>query len=151
MRIITGKKVKDKVSIESLRKSTGTTSVNHLICYHILMDMYNILKDNTSATLKEMFTEKLGSSNITTRSATQNKVTAPVNYGRNNDFSYYGPTLWNLLPDHIRNAKIERPEATDKQLTNKEKTLNKQKSKATLKKAFKSNINKWISQNIPTD
>ena len=81
-----------------------------------------------------MFTEKLGSSNITTRSATQNKVTAPVNYGRNNDFSYYGPTLWNLLPDHIRNAKIERPEATDKQLTNKEKTLNKQKSKATLKK-----------------
>ena len=151
MRIITGKKVKDKVSIKSLRETTGTTSVNHLLCYHILMDMYNILKDNASATLKEMFTEKLGTSNITTRSATQNKVTAPVNYGRHNNFSYYGPTLWNLLPDQIRNAKIERPEATNIQLTNKEKMLIEQKTKAALKKAFKSNIKKWISQNIPTD
>ena len=158
MRIITGKKCRDKVSIKSLRKTTGTTSVNHLLCYHILMDMFNILKDTASATMKEMLTKKLGSSNITTRSTTQNKVTVPVNFGKKNDFAYYGTTLWNLLPEHIRNAEtaeqirnaeITRPEAINSQQTCKAKMLTEQKLR--LKNAFKAYIKKWIKDEIPSD
>ena len=166
MRIITGKKCRDKVSIKSLRKTTGTTSVNHLLCYHILMDMFNILKDTASATMKEMLTKKLGNSNITTRSTTQNKVTAPVNYGKKNDFAYYGATLWNLLPEHIRNAetaeqirnaKITRPEATSNQPVfgsykeHANRMLTDQKEKMRLKNAFKAYIKIWINENIPSD
>ena len=160
MRIITGKKCRDKVSIESLRKTTGTTSVNHLLCYHILIDMFNILKDTASATMKEMLTKKLGNSNITTRSTTQNKVTAPVNYGKKNDFAYYGPTLWNLLPEHIRNAETAEqirnanctgPEVTNSQQTNKAKMLTEQYVKRRLKNAFKAYIKIWINDNIPSD
>ena len=166
MRIITGKKCRDKVSIKSLRKTTGTTSVNHLLCYHILIDMFNILKDTASATMKEMLTKKLGNSNITTRSTTQNKVTAPVNYGKKNDFAYYGATLWNLLPEHIRNAetaeqirnaKITRPEATSNQPVfgsykeHANRMLTDQKEKMRLKNAFKAYIKIWINENIPSD
>ena len=158
MRIITGKKCRDKVSIESLRKTTGTTSVNHLLCYHILIDMFNILKDTASATMKEMLTKKLGNSNITTRSTTQNKVTVPVNFGKKNDFAYYGTTLWNLLPEHIRNAetaeqirnaKSTKPEAINSQQTCKAKMLREQKLR--LKNAFKAYIKKWINDKIPSD
>ena len=122
--------------------------------------MFNILKDTASATMKEMLTKKLGNSNITTRSTTQNKVTAPVNYGKKNDFAYYGPTLWNLLPEHIRNAETAeqirnanctRPEVTNSQQTNKAKMLTEQYVKRRLKNAFKAYIKIWINDNIPSD
>ena len=82
MRIITGKKTSDRISIESLRKTTGTTSVNHIAVYHILMETYNILCNGGSSALKKMLTDTLGTHSMTTRSVSSNKVVQQQNMGK---------------------------------------------------------------------
>ena len=155
MRIITGKKCKDKVSIKYLRDTTKTTSVNHVACYHILMETYGVIHEGTSADLKKLLTHSINTHSMNTRSATQLKVSEPDNKGRKNDFVYYGAKLWNLIPESLRAGPAATHESSkissSRSMTQKEQKIAAQKLAATKKAAFRKGIKTWISSSIPSD
>ena len=151
MRAITMTKHGDRKSLKLLREKTKTTSVNQLICYHILTEAYNIISYNSSQHMKELFMIKTGK-RLGTRSEEKSLATIPINRGKNNGFLFYATTLWNAIPQGLRDlAKSE--ESADKAgartLTDKEVRLRQAKIKKMQAGKFKRQIKLWISKNIP--
>ena len=96
LRAITGKKLSDHKTKESLRRETKSMSVNQICVYHIMLETYGILKLDSSPTLKKLLLEKQGNPNARLRSARNDEMLQiPVNENRNNAFNYYAASAWN--------------------------------------------------------
>ena len=117
LRAITGKKLSDHKTKESLRRETKTMSVNQICVYHIMLETYGILKLDSSPILKKMLLEKQGNPNARLRSTTNSEMLQiPVNENRNNAFNYYAASAWNAFQswkkksgsqsDHTNSAKF---------------------------------------------
>ena len=59
LRVITGKKLSDHVTLENLRRTTRTMSVNQLCIYHIMLETYGIVNLKSSTVLRKMLTKKI--------------------------------------------------------------------------------------------
>ena len=104
LRAITGKKLSDHKTKESLRKETKTMSVNQIWVYHIMLETYGILKLDSSPTLKRILLEKKGNPNARLRSATNDEMLQiPVNENRKNAFNYYAASAWNAFQSWKKN------------------------------------------------
>ena len=153
MRAITMTKHGERKSIKFLREKTKTTSVNHLTCYHILMEAFNIIAFNSSEHIKELLMKKTGSRSGT-RSEGKNLATIPINRGsKNNGFLFYAATLWCTIPQGLRDlakSKEFADEANALTLSDKEVRLRQAASKKAQAEKFKKNIKVWINKNIPS-
>ena len=152
MRAITMKKHVKRESIKLLREKTKTTPVNHLICYHILMEAFNIMAYNSSEHVRELLMQKTGRRSGT-RSEGKNLATIPVNRGSKNGFLYHAATLWCTIPQGLRdlaNCKDFAEEANALTLTDKEFRLRRAHLKKQQADKFKKQVKCWISKNIPT-
>lgn len=117
LRVITGKKLSDHETIASLRRTTGTMSVNQICVYHIMLETYGIVNLKSSTVLEDMITKKIpkNKSAILRSAKDENMLQIPVNEGRNNAFNYYAAKAWNKYQDW---RKIE----VSKKLINQQKT-----------------------------
>ena len=153
MRAITMTKHGARRSISSLREKTKTTSVNHLCCYHILMEVYNSISHGSSEHIKELMMKRPGTRRMGTRRDGKGLATIPVNRGRKNGFLFYATTLWNSIPQGLRDlAKSEvvfAESASPRPLTDKEVRLHLAHIKKVRTQKFKKEIKLWIGQNIP--
>ena len=80
-------------------------SINQLSCYHVAVEMFNIINHSSSDLLCEEF--KLEQGRYSLRSLEDGKVKVPEKMKKScTGFSYIGPKLWNHLPAHIRKTTI---------------------------------------------
>ena len=119
-RIILGLKREDRISNEEMWRRTGMQTVNHMACYHLLMEMHNVMKSGASETLHDCFTN-VDKSDRVTRSQTSEAVKVPKK-DKTNGFTYFGGKLWNSIPDEYKDL-----------------------NPGSYKRAIKS----WITDNIP--
>ena len=123
LRAMFGHKRADKVNMEKLRKDQGMLSVNQLACYHILIETFNILKENSSPQIEEKIRPR-DNTRYNMRSNGKGDlhiIDKPLKSCTG--FTYMAGKLWNLLPDEIRTCE-EDP--------------------------FKVKIKAWIEENIPS-
>ena len=92
--------------MEKTRHQLKIMSVNQLSCYHVAIEMYNIINHKSSDSLHEEM--KLVPRGYNLRGLEEGKVQVPQKGKKScNGFHYIGPKLWNYLPDHIRKTTIK--------------------------------------------
>ena len=80
-------------------------SVNQLSCYHVAIEMFNIINFKSSESLYEEM--KVAPKGYSLRGIEDGKVQVPEKGKKScNGFHYIGPKLWNFLPSHIRKTTI---------------------------------------------
>ena len=101
LRLMQGKRRQSHTNMQKLREELKFMSINQLSCYHVAMEMYNIINHSSSDLLKEEF--KIEKGRYELRCLNDGKVKAPEKGKKNcTGFSYIGPKFWNYLPCHIR-------------------------------------------------
>ena len=105
LRLLVNKKRDSHTNMEKLRNELKMMSVNQLSCYHKAIEMFNLINNNSSASLhEEMIQVPKGYS---LRGLEDGTVIVPGRGKKNcNGFHYMGPKLWNSLPAHIRKTTI---------------------------------------------
>ena len=119
-RVILGIKKEDRVRNEELWRMTGMTTVNHMAVFHTIMEMYNIIQNGASESIKRSLEENNKTDRIT-RSQTTNTARVPKK-DKKNGFTYYGAKLWNVLPEEFKRLNPD---------------------------SFKRAVKQWIVTNIP--
>ena len=123
LRLMEGKTRKNHTNMQKLRENIKVMSINQLSCYHVAMEMFNIINHSSSDLLNEEFKVEQGRYNL--RCLDDGKVKVPEKMKKScTGFSYFGPKLWNYLPAHIR--------------------------KTTFRSIFKYKIKEWIWEFIPS-
>ena len=123
LRLMQGKNRKSHTNMQKMREDLKFMSINQLSCYHVAMEMYNIINHSSSDLLKEEF--KLEQRRYELRCLEDGKVKVPEKGKKNcTGFSYIGPKFWNHLPGHIR--------------------------KTTIKGIFKAKLKDWIWDEVPS-
>ena len=94
--------------MERLRNELKMMSVNQLSCYHTAIEMFNIINNNSSASLhEEMARIQDTAKGYSLRGLENGTVKVPEKGKKScNGFHYTGPKLWNFLPSHIRKTTI---------------------------------------------
>jgi hypothetical protein len=122
MRITLGYKMKDHIRREKIWEESGMMTINHMVCYHLIMETNNVIKFSASEELRERLIRHNDSQHVT-RTKTRGDLMVPENVEKLNGFTYYGAKLWNRLPMNLR------------------ETLSVG--------AFKNGAKKWLKKNIP--
>ena len=115
-----GIKKEDKVRNEDLWSLSGMQTVNHMAVYHTIREMYNIVQNGASESIRNSLMERNVSDRLT-RSQTTNTVKVPKK-DKKNGFTYHGAKLWNRIPEEFKNLNSD---------------------------SFKRAIKKWILENTP--
>ena len=179
LRVITGKKLSDHETIESLRRNTKTMSVNQICIYHIMLETYGIVNLKSSPVLENMIKKSPNEKIETLRNAKMLQI--PVNQGRNNAFNFYAASAWNQFqkwlidennkqtPRRQQSLREEcvlrsglglkccchnnfcRNVARTRPMTEKEIMLKQRKVEVRALKQFKKQLKKWILREIPQD
>ena len=105
LRVLNGKTRSDHTNMTKLREELKIMSVNQMSCYHVAIEMYNIINNASSDSLqRKMRIEQRG---YNLRSLEDGKVKVPEKGKKScTGFSHYGPKWWNHLPSHIRKTTI---------------------------------------------
>ena len=179
LRVITGKKLSDHATIESLRRKTKTMSVNQICIYHIMLETYGIVNLKSSPLLENMIRKRPSEKIETLRNAKMLQI--PVNQGRNNAFNFYAASAWNqfqkwLIDENI-NQTTRRQHSLQEEcalrtglgikcccdnnfcknvkrtrpLTEKEFMLQQRKVEERALTQFKKQLKEWILNEIPQD
>ena len=123
-RLLAGKKLQDKVRVESLGKQFGIMSINQMTCYHTLLETFNIINYGSSKKIQYKLLPNSGMSlNLTVPLCKKTTCRA---------FSYFASRLWNSLPTSIRANAMP---SSKKSETKKEKCRLHN---------FKKEVKKWI-------
>ena len=105
LRLLVSKKRDSHTNMERLRKELKMMSVNQLSCYHTAIEMFNVINNNSSASLHEEFIQVPKGYSL--RGLEDGTVQVPEKGKKScNGFHYIGPKLWNSLPSHIRKTTI---------------------------------------------
>ena len=110
LRVITGKKLSDHVTLENLRRTTRTMSVNQLCIYHIMLETYGIVNLKSSTVLRKMLTKKYSENNapVLRSSKKDEMLQIPPDEGRNNAFNFYAATAWNKFQTWLKNENRKK-------------------------------------------
>ncbi len=113
MRIITGHRKEDRISISDLLRKTGLPSINRMTIEGILKEMWMFLFLRGETYVRETLLTNSNKSNMTTRSKTDKllEVGSPMN-----SFIYHGPKLWNSFPE---DCKMKMPKYKLKMIVKK--------------------------------
>ena len=105
IRVLNGKYRGDHTNMKKLREEMKIMSVNQMSCYHVAIEMYNIINNASSDSLQRKVRIEQRGYNL--RSLEDGRVKVPEKGKKScTGFSYYGPKLWNHLPSHIRKTTI---------------------------------------------
>ena len=107
MRVVAGKKLADRVSIEKLATLTRMKTLNHMAAEEMLMLVWQGLHDENSP-LWGMFTDGIQSAKHSTRARTRGDLMsgAITNLGRGN-FPHPAIQVWNTVDPSLRTASTK--------------------------------------------
>ena len=106
LRLIHGKKRSAHVNMARLRREMNVLSVNQLTCYHVLVEMFNIVNYRSVEELHSRMVPGDTDNDRPTRSKTRGDLKVPKKPKEKClGFSWTAPKLWNKLPLQIRENK----------------------------------------------
>ena len=106
LRLISGHKRSEHINMEKLRNQRKMMSINQLTVYHVGLEAYNVLKNNSSDQLKEKMV-KIENEHYRLRSQERGDLLLPTRPKRNcAGFTYTGAKVWNILPVSLRTDDI---------------------------------------------
>ena len=106
LRLLNGHRRSDHINMNKLRKQRRMMSINQLTVYHVGLETYNVLKNNSSEQLKEKMIKR-ENEHYTLRSQERGDLLLPTKPKRNcTGFSYTGAKVWNALPVNLRRDDI---------------------------------------------
>ena len=123
LRVIHGLRISNRVNMLELRTKIKMMSVNQMTIYHIIMEVFNILHNNSSEQINKKYRHQ---DRHSLRKNTNNFLWVPVTQLKRNctGFTYYGAKIFNNLPNNIR-------ETQDRNI-------------------FKTLVKKWIWDEVPS-
>ena len=125
LRLLSGKKLKDKVRVEKLARDFNQMSMNQMSCYHVLVETYNIINFGSSKKIRDkLLSPNPNSSHLRVPLVKKNTCRS---------FSFYAARLWNILPLSIRTKAMPKSEQV--------------KSEKARLAWFKAEIKNWILGN----
>ena len=123
LRMQMGHTLKNHTNMQKLRESKKIMSVNQISCYHVAIEMFNVINNSSSKSIQENL--KMVERGYSLRSLEDGQVKVPIKGKKScQGFSYIGPKLWNYLPKEIRTTTKIDP--------------------------FKSKLKEWIWSHIPS-
>ena len=124
LREIFGHKRKDRINMNKLRRNQGMLSVNQLACYHILLETFNILNNDSSPQIEDKIKPRENTRYEMRSNGKGDLHTIDKPLKSCMGFTYISGKLWNMLPNEHR--LVSEPES------------------------FKLRIKAWIEENIPS-
>ena len=114
LRLLSGHRRSEHVNMARLRKQRQMMSINQLTVYHVGIEAYNVLHNNSSDQLKEKMIKTVNE-HYSLRSQERGDLLLSTKPKKNcTGFSYTGAKVWNALPVKLRNDI--RPALFKKQL-----------------------------------
>ena len=105
LRVIFGYKLGDKTIMEKLRNRIKMFSVNQMVCYHVLLEAFNIINHGSSETIQKKWKPNETRKYPLRKERKENvKVHVPEHVSCHG-FTLHGARLWNHLPLEIQELK----------------------------------------------
>ena len=101
LRMIFKHKPEDKINMTRLRNSIQMFSVNQMVCYHVLLEAFNIINNGSSEIIQEKWKIETRNYPIRRNRLKEVKVIMPE-HTKCQGFTLYGAKIWNQLPIEIR-------------------------------------------------
>ena len=101
LRMIFNYKLEDKTNMEKLRESIQMFSVNQMVCYHVLLEAFNIINNGSSEVIQEKWRMETRNYPLRRNRVKEVKVIMPE-HTKCQGFTLYGAKMWNQLPIEIR-------------------------------------------------
>ena len=109
LRMIFRYKLGDKTNMTTLRNNIKMFSINQMVCYHVILEAYNIIHHGSSEAIQKKWNQK-ESRKYPLRKERQNQVQVHVPVHKSCEgFTFYGARLWNQLPLEI--TEIKNPDS----------------------------------------
>ena len=90
--------------MQKLREERRIMSVNQISCYHVAIEMFNIIHKGSSKSIQDNL--KIEHTGYPLRSMEDGQVKESFRGKKScTGFSYDGPKLWNYLPLHVRKTE----------------------------------------------
>ena len=101
LRLIHGLRIYNRVNMLELRTKIKMVSVNQMTIYHTIMEVFNILYNNSSEQINKKYRHQ---DRHSLKKNTNNFLWVPVTQLKRNctGFTYYGAKIFNNLPNKIR-------------------------------------------------
>ena len=91
------------VNMQRLREKVRIMSVNQMVVYHTILEVYNIMHNSSSEQIKNKYTHQERHSH---RSKANNQIKVPEKpMTRCTGFTYCGAKLFNRLPNNIKETQ----------------------------------------------
>ena len=114
LRLFNGHTRAAQVNMRTLREDQQILSVNQLACYHIALEMHNVIWRNSSYPLKQKI-QQLKEGCYRFRSESRGDLIIPRRPSRGcAGFSYMGPIIWNKMSKRLR--EVFEPDPFRKEL-----------------------------------
>ena len=92
-----------RLSFEELLQKDRSVCIHHRNIHFLAIEMFKVLKGLSSQILNDIFSLRNIEYNIRSQTDFSSSVVHSVKYGHNS-LRYFGPKIWNIIPDDIKNA-----------------------------------------------
>ena len=105
LRVVFGYKLEDKNNMSRLRERIQMFSINQMVCYHVLLEAYNVINNGSSEVIQSKWMQKDSRHHLRRRDRKEDvKVYVPEHI-KCRGFTWYGAKMWNQLPVEIQQLK----------------------------------------------
>ena len=105
LRVVFNYKLGDKTNMEKLRNSINMFSVNQIVCYHVLLEAFNIINHGSSENIQKKWRPNETRNYPLRRERREEvKILVPAHVSCQG-FTLYGAKMWNQLPIEIQELK----------------------------------------------
>ena len=92
-----------RLSFEELLQKDRSVCIHHRNIHFLAIEMFKVLKGLSSQIMNDIFSLRNIEYNIRSQTDFSSSVVHSVKYGHNS-LRYFGPKIWNIIPDDIKNA-----------------------------------------------
>ena len=80
-------------------------SVNQMVCYHVLLEAYNVINNGSSDVIQSKWMQKDSRHHLRRRDRKEDVKVYVPEHVKCRGFTWYGAKMWNQLPVEIQQLK----------------------------------------------
>ena len=105
LRVVFGYKLEDKNNMSRLRERIQMFSINQMVCYHVLLEAYNVINNGSSEVIQSKWMQKDSRHHLRRRDRKEDVKVYVPEHVKCRGFTWYGAKMWNQLPVEIKQLK----------------------------------------------
>ena len=102
LRVVFGYKLEDKNNMSRLRERIQMFSINQMVCYHVLLEAYNVINNGSSEVIQSKWMQKDSRHHLRRRDRKEDVKVYVPEHVKCRGFTWYGAKMWNQLPVEIQ-------------------------------------------------